>query len=141
MRTDRDAMTTTDSLDADPEQQPPAATVLEILDGALNAQVVYAGAKLGLADLIAQGVTDSDQLAETTETDPDALPRLLRTLAALGLVSHWTDGGWRLTDLGEVLRSDHPQSVRQAAIMAGEHEYLAWSDPVYSIRTGRPAGL
>lgn len=137
--THRDGMTTTESRDAAQTETPPAAAVLEILNGVIAAQVVYTGAKLGLADLIAQGVTESARLAKATDTDPDALRRLLRGLAALGLVTRGTDDGWRLTEIGEVLRSNHPQSVRQLTIMSSEHEYLAWSDPVYSIRTGRPA--
>jgi SAM-dependent methyltransferase len=139
MPADRDVMTTTERPDAAQSETPPAAVVFEILNGPIASQIVYAGAKLGLADLIAKGVTDLAQLATTTETDPDALRRLLRGLGALGLVNRERDGGWRLTEVGEVLCSDHPQSVRQLTIMSSEHEYLAWSDPVYSIRTGRPA--
>jgi hypothetical protein len=44
-----------------------------------------------------------------------------------------------LTPLAELLRSDHPQSLRQFARMLGEEHYLSWNDLLHSVRTGENA--
>jgi hypothetical protein len=105
----------------------------------MASQSVYVMAKLGLADLIASGVTEAKHLASATDCDPDAMVRLLRVLSDLGLVAGDTAGGYRLTPTGESLRDDSPTSVRNMVLHLGGEHYRAWSELLYSIQTGKPA--
>jgi len=57
----------------------------EMLYGSWVAQAIYAAARLDLADLVAEGHGEICELARTTETDPDALYRLMRALASVGV--------------------------------------------------------
>jgi 2,7-dihydroxy-5-methyl-1-naphthoate 7-O-methyltransferase len=79
----------------------------------LTPMALRVAATLGLADLIADGVATARGLAERTATDRDALARLLRHMASMGLLA--PDGeGYRLTELGEPLRSTHPGGVARS---------------------------
>jgi 2,7-dihydroxy-5-methyl-1-naphthoate 7-O-methyltransferase len=102
--------------------------------------VLRTAATLRLADLIAAGVTTAGGMAERTGTDRDALARLLRHMATIGLLG--ADGdGWCLTELGEALRSTHPSGVAgslDANEVVGRID-LAHVRLLDAVRTGRAA--
>jgi hypothetical protein len=111
-----------------------------LLAGGQVSQAVHVAASLGIADLLAGGPRDSDELAAETETHAPSLYRLLRALAALGVL-HEDDGRrFSLTPQGELLRSDVPGSVHGWAAFVGR-PYIreAWSALEHSIRTGENA--
>jgi hypothetical protein len=110
-----------------------------MLTGYWVSQSIYAAAKLGLADLIQQGMQTAEQLAAKTDTQPAALYRLLRALASVGVFCEEEGGRFVMTPLAEQLRSDHPGSQRALAIMVGEEHFRCWGEILYSVRTGRPA--
>jgi hypothetical protein len=41
--------------------------------------------------------------------------------------------------MGELLRSDHPQSLRDWALVMDDFNYRAWMELLYSLKTGEPA--
>lgn len=112
--------------------------VLDLAAGAFSSRVVHLAAELRLADHLAVGVWSATELAERTQTHADALERLLRTLAALGLVEHRRDGRFALTADGQALRSDGPASAR-AGIRVLASWWETWAELEHSVRTGRPA--
>jgi len=73
---------------------------------------IHVAAELKLADLIAAGQQTSAALAQQTQTHPQALYRLLRTLASVGLFTEVEPGSFALTALGVLLKTDHPMSMR-----------------------------
>ena len=100
-----------------------------------------AAATLRLADRIAEGVSTAPELAAAVHANADALDRLLRHLVTVGVVTRDDAGQYALTDLGEVLRDDHPKSMRamldtESAIGRAD---LAFVQLLHAIRTGRPA--
>ena len=95
-----------------------------IIDGYLTTQLLYVAAAVGLADQLAAAPRSSQDLARATGIDAATLQRLLRGLAAEGVLTEEPDGAFALTDLGQPLRSDHPGSLRGAALARGEL-YLA----------------
>jgi hypothetical protein len=96
-------------------------------------------AELGIADLLRDGPRPVSELAAVTQTDQDALFRLLRALASIGVFAEISARSFALTPMAELLRSDVPQSQRSLARMAGGEQFQAWSDLLYSVRTGRTA--
>lgn len=105
-----------------------------------SAQVVHVAAQLRLADLLADGPRRVEDLAAATGTHPPSLARLVRALAALGVLAQEPDGRVSLTDLGAPLRSGVPDSVRNLVLFrVGEWYWRAWGDLLYSVRTGEPA--
>jgi hypothetical protein len=102
-------------------------------------QSLYVAAKLGLADLLADGPRPAAALAEAAQADPDALYRFCRALAALGVLREEQDRVFALTPVGAALRSDAPRGLRYFIIVNGEESFRAWAEVMHTVRTGRPA--
>ena len=118
----------------------PAATLRRLLTGFQLSQAISVAATLGIADLVAEGPRSSDELAAATESHPDALYRLLRALAAAGVLHEADDRRFSLTELGQPLRSNAPDSVRAWAAFTGRPYYrAAWAHLEHSVRTGENA--
>ncbi len=113
--------------------------LLAMATGAWVTQMIHVAAELGVADRLADGERDCDDLAAACGADADGLFRLLRGLASLGIFQETAPRRFGLTPLAELLRSDHPQSLRQFARMLGEEHYLSWNDLLHSVRTGENA--
>lgn len=111
----------------------------QIISSYWTSQAVFAAAKFGIADLLKDGPRTVDDLAQTTSTNPDALYRLLRALASVGIFAEGEQRQFSLTPLAEPLRSDVPHSKRALSLMMGEDQFRAWSEIAYSIRTGQTA--
>lgn len=114
--------------------------VLSLSLGYVMGQAIHAVAKLGIADALADGPRTVDDVAAATETHAPSLARLMRTLAAGGIVTEVHPGTFALTTLGETLRSDVPGSVRDAVIWVSEPmHYGTCGDLPTTVKTGQPA--
>jgi len=115
--------------------------MMRMITGAWVAQAVYVAAQLGIADVIAiEGPRSPGDLAERVDADPDALFRVLRALASIGVFTERTDGTFALTPLAESLQSDVPGSLRAFAIMmGGEGVWRSWGEVLHTVGTGEPA--
>jgi hypothetical protein len=117
-----------------------AAELRRLVNSYQLSQAIHVAAVLGIADLLAVGPRSSDDLAAATETDARALYRLLRALSAFGLFHEDDERRFSLTELGDALRSDAPESVAGWAAFVGRRNIRdAWSALEESIRTGENA--
>jgi hypothetical protein len=118
----------------------PVEAMHRLLAGGQVSQAVHVAASLGIADLLAAGPRGSDELAAETDTHAPSLYRLLRALAAIGVLHEDDERRFSLTPQGELLRSDVPGSVHGWAAFVGR-PYIreAWSALAHSIRTGENA--
>jgi hypothetical protein len=115
-------------------------TLLNLIVGSWVSQAITVAARLGIADRLGDGPRSSTDLARSTETNPDALYRLLRALAGVGIFAEDKDGRFALTPLGQSLRSNAPDSLCAYAIFAGEECFWrAWGRLLHSVRTGQGA--
>jgi len=122
------------------ETPPPAAFLTQLLIGSLGTQAVYVAAKLGIADLLADGPKPVEELAKATNTDAPSLYRVLRALASIGVFAEQDGRKFALTPNAEPLRSDAAISLRDVAIFWGEDwHWGVWSKMLYSVRTGKSA--
>jgi hypothetical protein len=97
-------------------------------------------ASLGVPDRIAAGPRTADQLASELDCDPAALYRLLRVLAAAGVLHEEGERRFTLTPMGELLRSDVAGSMREPAITQGHPEiFAAYGNLEHAVRTGENA--
>jgi Dimerisation domain len=62
---------------------PPSAALLQMMTGYWVTQALYVVAKLGVADLLAEGPRPVEELAAETQTDGPSLRRVLRALASV----------------------------------------------------------
>jgi SAM-dependent methyltransferase len=112
----------------------------EQIMGFRTTQMIHVAAKLGLADLLASGPRPVADLAATVGADPQALHRLLRALASLGIFAEDAAGDFALTPQAELLRSDVQDSLRDIALLYGEDWlWQAYGNMTHSVRTGAPA--
>jgi hypothetical protein len=122
-------------------QTPPAHVgMLQLLNGAHITGAVSCLAQLGIPDLIEAGPKSAKELASQIGADPQALYRLMRATASVGVLSEEPDGKFSQTPMSTVLRSDATPSLRALAIM-GNREWHArgWSHLEYCVRTGKQA--
>src|ERR1700679_1096880 len=120
-------------------QTPPAHVgILQILNGAHVAGAVSCLAQLGIPDLIEAGPKSAEELASQIKADPQALYRLMRATASVGVLSEGPDGKFSQTPMSTVLRSDAAPSLRALAVMGGrEWHGRGWSHLEYCVRTGK----
>jgi hypothetical protein len=97
--------------------QAASATVLRMIQGLHISRAIYVAAKLGIADLLANGPRSSGDLAELTKAHAPSLHRVLRLLGALEVLREQPPGYFALTPLGERLRTDVPGSLRYWAML------------------------
>ncbi|MFG2776689.1 methyltransferase [Streptomyces prunicolor] len=98
-------------------------------------------ATLRIADLFDGTPRSAQDLAERTGTDADALLRVLRHLVTRGVLDEPAPGEFDTTDLGALLRSDHPAGLRSWLDLRGGlgRSDQAFSGLLDSVTTGRPA--
>jgi O-methyltransferase domain/Dimerisation domain len=111
-----------------------------IWPGLIVGQAIHAAAKLRIPDLLACGPKTIAELASECGAHPPTLERLLRALSTLEMFAPTGDGRFRNTPLTEVLRSDHPQSQRTAALfLPAPFLWRPLGELYESVRSGEPA--
>jgi O-methyltransferase domain len=122
-------------------QGPPAHIgMMQLLNGAHVAGAVSCLAQLGIPDLVEAGPRSFDELAVHTGTDPQALYRLMRATACVGVLAEGPEGTFSETPMSAVLRRNAKPSLRALAIMGGrEWHGRGWSRLEYCVRTGKQA--
>ncbi|GAB7537022.1 methyltransferase [Burkholderia sp. 3C] len=113
------------------------AEMLELITGAWKTQVVHAFAALSVAEALDAAPLLPDQLARRLGADADALTRLLRAGAALGLVRCDAEGRYAGSPLLDTLRASGPGSLRAYAMaVAMPGHWLPWGRAVDAVRSG-----
>ncbi len=120
------------------QSPPPHVQLLQMGNAYLASRIVYAAAKLGLADQLAGGPKSAVELAGPMRAHAPSLHRLMRTLASLGILAERTDQRYELTPLGEALKADAPGSARASLLLRGSGWLQSSFDHiVYSIQIGK----
>jgi C-methyltransferase len=113
--------------------------VSRLIVGGRIAQIISVVAELGIPDLLQDSPRTGEEIAQATGAHVGAIQRLMRAVAALGLVSV-EDDRYVSTSLGATLRSDLPERLDlHARYLGQEASWDAWGDLMYSIRTGEAA--
>lgn len=86
--------------------------------GFLVSQAIYIVSRLDIADyLAAEGPKHINDIADKVDADKSYLGRILRLLANNEIFKEVDDDVYTLTELAELLISDHPKSIKNFAIM------------------------
>jgi hypothetical protein len=104
-----------------------------------RSRVLCAAARLGVADALGDEVRSVGFLAEKCQADANALYRLLRALASVGVTEETTPEHFRLTSFGKPLRRDVPQSAWPSVIFWADLLADDWSLLTDCVRTGKRA--
>jgi len=117
----------------------PQNIVLDMIFGRWRSQILYAGVKLGVFDaIVVDTSTPATTVAARLALDPALCYRLLRALASLGLLHEDDQRGFSLTETGDILREDHPQTLRGVTLLEeGPEHYALWKHLPAIVRDGR----
>ena len=118
----------------------PFETLRRIAAGYCLSRCLHVVANLAVADKLGESPRTAAQLAVSVGAEPEALGRVLRLLSAHGVFES-CDGKFRHSPASRMLRSDHPQSMRDYVRMFGLPPFWAtFGEMEQSVRTGLPAG-
>ncbi|GAB2716007.1 methyltransferase [Streptomyces bullii] len=116
------------------------AALIERIGGYMTAHALGVVADLGIADLIKDGVRGSDELAAESGTHEPSLRRVLRLLAAVGVTTEPEPARFGLTEVGALLRSDSPDSLRAfTRVFCSPMWLTAWQGLGQAVATGELA--
>jgi hypothetical protein len=122
------------------EVVPPHAQLIQMGMASLVSAIVYAAAKLSIADHLASGAKSAVELSEPTGTHAPSLHRLLRSLAGLGILTEREGQRFALTPLGEALQSGAPGSAHASVLtLCGPIFWNSLGEFIYSLETGKPS--
>ncbi len=110
----------------------------DLLNGYQDTALLYAAAKLGLADLLAEGPKTSQEVAAMTGAHASSLHRILRGLVVVGMCFE-EEERFGLTCLGQMLRAGVEGSLGNQALVCGDPYMVAWSGLAHSAMTGETA--
>jgi O-methyltransferase domain/Dimerisation domain len=118
----------------------PTVALRRLVNGYQVTQAIHVAATLGIADLLREGPRSSRDLADATQSHARSLHRVLRALAAVGVLHEDDDGRFALTEVGEGLCSDAAEPVGGWAAYVGRPAHFrAWGALLQAVRTGDSA--
>jgi hypothetical protein len=123
---------------AEPLSAPAAAQMHQLLSGFEVSQALYVVAELGVATALLSGPRHIEDLAASVGANTDALERLIRFLAPLGVFQ--TSGrDVEITALGSTLADGPADSMRGLARYLMQTHYAPFSSLLHTVRTGEVA--
>ena len=114
--------------------------VFQIALGYIASTALYAAVKLEIADQLAGGPRPVADLARSTGANEDALYRVLRLLASLGIFEETSPRQFANTAPSSTMRAGIPGSVHDMALfLADPLHFRVYADAMHSVTTGQPA--
>lgn len=119
---------------------PPPFRLMQIGSAFWQSRAIYLAARLDIATTLADEVLDAEVIATRVACNADAIARLLRLLAALGVFEEKAPHVFCNNKVSAFLRTDNPKNVRAMILM---HNSDAMSRPWYEhleqgVRDGVP---
>lgn len=119
---------------------PPRQQVLGFLYAKWAIGALRAAVEVKVFDVLTDGPRTVEEIAEATGTRADALRRVLRAVAAAGVLEERTDGRLALTPRSEGLASDVEGGIRDMFLFASDPMlWRPYEDLAHTLRTGEAA--
>jgi hypothetical protein len=117
---------------------PPALTqVLQLSLGFMVSAALSAVTSLEIPDLLQSGPKNVADLAVSTNSNQDALYRVMRALGTVGIFAETAPRTFSLTPLSELLCKNHPQTLRPMVLwMTSGMHFEIFRELGHSVRTG-----
>ena len=118
---------------------PPPFRLMQISSSFWQSRALHAAVVLDIASELADEALAADAIAARTSASPDAVYRLLRMLAAIGIFEEISPKVFRNNALSMHLRRDHPKNVRAMILMHNSDEMSRpWYEQlVRGVRSGQ----
>lgn len=119
---------------------PPQAIISQLAMGCFVTKALSLAAKLGIADLLKNEARSAEDLAAATDSNADAMYRILRALASCGVFTECAPRVFANTAASEMLASERADSMRDMAIWMGEEpHWRVYGEMDHSLKTGETA--
>ena len=119
---------------------PPHAQLIQMGTASWVSALVYAAAKVGIADHLAGGPKSAAEAAAAMHLHAPTLHRFMRTLAGLGILTEQDGQRFALTPFGEALKTGAPGAARATLLsFCGPTFWRTWEHVAYSLETGKSA--
>src|SRR5260370_34366424 len=106
-------------MESNPDTLPPPAMLMHLVAGKFITQALAAAAQLNVAEQLADGQRTAHEIAGVMAVHAPSLHRLMRALAAVGVLTEHDGARFALTALVQLLKSNAPGSFRAMAILLG----------------------
>jgi O-methyltransferase domain/Dimerisation domain len=122
------------------QQQDTAQHVFQLAMGFIVSSAVQVATELRIADLLAEGPRGVADLARERSVNEDALYRVLRALASVGVFDEIAPRRFALNPAAATLRSDTPGSLYDMVRWISDPFHLrVYADAMHSVTTGDTA--
>ncbi|HEY8533033.1 MAG TPA: methyltransferase [Micromonospora sp.] len=122
------------------EEMSPRLKLMLLANGQRISAVICALAEVDVAAHLVDGPRPVDELARLTGCHAPTLYRLMRVAAMFGVFDEVRPRWFALTELGDGLRSDLPDGVREAILLDGSpYFWQSFGHLLTTLRTGRTA--
>lgn len=119
---------------------PPQQHILQLATGYMASSALHVVVSLRVADFMASGLTRVADLARLLSVNEDALYRVLRVLASVGVFAEVAPREFGFTPAAELLRRDHLESLHHLVNwLADPLHFRVYADAGITMRTGVPA--
>jgi hypothetical protein len=116
----------------------PAQVLWGLINSNVLARCIQVSAEYGVADAVGDGHLTILEIAAKTGMNADALSRMLRLLTAYGIFSREAET-YGNSPLSDLLRSDHPESMRSFGQMMNMPVFLdSFAGLTETAKTGKP---
>ncbi len=121
-----------------PGAQPqPGDLLMQIACGYMASRALNIVTELKVADLLSAGPKPVFELAKATGTNEDALYRVLRALASVGIFTEVAPRKFGLTPAAELLQSGVPGSFHpMVRFMCDAFHFTMYADMMHAVKTG-----
>ena len=111
-----------------------------IYPGVIAAQAIHTAVRLGIPDHLVSGPRSASELAIDCDAHAPSLERLLRALISIGVFQRTSDGKYQNSSFSEILRKEHPQSLRgEALFLPAPYIWQSLGSLSESVQEGKPA--
>jgi hypothetical protein len=110
-----------------------------MIGGFHTTQLITTAVRLRLPEELEAGPRRAEEMAPQIDAHAPSLHRLMRALAEIGVLEDVGESRFGLTELGQLLRGDIPNSLRPVALVYGGEFYRAWGSLLESVQTGETA--
>ena len=119
---------------------PPQAVVMQMVMGGWVSKSIASMSRFGIPDILKKhgALTAAEMVARGVDANADALERVLRACASLGIFTEDQDGRFGATELSGVLCADAPGSVKGLVELFSASTSKIWCELGGAIRTGKP---
>jgi O-methyltransferase domain/Dimerisation domain len=123
-----------------PPATPPNIALFQMTTGKWISKAISTAVELGIPDQLGKGARSAGDIAKQAGASDDGVYRLLRALASVGVFAEGSGRRFKLTPMGQLLRTDtHESHAGYAHFTGHDSTWRPWGELGYSVRTGQPA--